>query len=95
MPKNNGSIHKAFNPQVILFISRTRQTGFLKEVIIIKTTWILCPICNNKTRLRIRNDTEIKNFPLYCPKCKKETLIDVRVSKISIVTEPDAKTQSR
>lgn len=29
--------------------------------------WILCPVCNNKTRLRIREDTEIKNFPLYCP----------------------------
>ncbi|WP_414716550.1 cysteine-rich KTR domain-containing protein [Streptococcus parasanguinis] len=30
--------------------------------------WILCPICGNKTRLRIRVDTILKNFPLYCPK---------------------------
>ncbi|EAG0208890.1 conjugal transfer protein, partial [Listeria monocytogenes] len=25
--------------------------------------WILCPICGNKTRLRIRVDTILKNFP--------------------------------
>ncbi|EAG7021826.1 conjugal transfer protein, partial [Listeria monocytogenes] len=24
--------------------------------------WILCPICGNKTRLRIRVDTILKNF---------------------------------
>ena len=36
--------------------------------------WILCPICGNKTRIMIREDTELRNFPLYCPKCKKETI---------------------
>ncbi|HDH7131362.1 TPA: conjugal transfer protein, partial [Enterococcus faecalis EX166083VC24] len=25
----------------------------------------MCPICGNKTRLKIREDTELKNFPLY------------------------------
>lgn len=24
--------------------------------------WIRCPICNGKTRLQIREDTELKNF---------------------------------
>ncbi|WP_457834633.1 cysteine-rich KTR domain-containing protein [Staphylococcus aureus] len=38
----------------------------------------MCPICGNKTRLRIRVDTILKNFPLYCPKCKNETLINVQ-----------------
>lgn len=38
-----------------------------------KTEWICCPVCGNKTRLQIREDTELKNFPLYCPKCKQET----------------------
>ena len=36
------------------------------------TQWILCPICKNKTRIMIRKDTELKNFPLFCPKCKHE-----------------------
>ncbi|HAX0996596.1 TPA: conjugal transfer protein [Enterococcus faecium] len=39
--------------------------------------WILCPVCGNKTRLKIREDTELKKFPLYCPKCRQENLIGV------------------
>ena len=60
-----------------------------------KTEWIRCSGCGNKTRLQIREDTELKNFPLYCPKCKQETLISVRQQNISVIKEPDAKTQSR
>ena len=52
--------------------------------------WIKCPICGNKTRLKIRSDTIIKNFPLYCPKCKQENLIEVKDMKIKIIKEPDA-----
>ena len=55
-------------------------------------TWVLCPVCNNKT---IRNDTELINFPLFCPKCKTETLINIKYGKVTIIKEPDAKTQSR
>ena len=57
--------------------------------------WILCPICNGKTRLQLREDTELKNFPLYCPKCKQETLIEARNLQIKVIKEPDAQTQSR
>lgn len=59
------------------------------------TQWILCPICKNKTRTMIRKDTELKNFPLFCPKCKQESLIQVKQLHISVIREPDAKTQSR
>ena len=47
--------------------------------------WVICPICNNKTRIKIRKDTQLKNFPLYCPKCKKESLICVNNFKIEII----------
>ena len=57
--------------------------------------WVLCPVCQNKTRLKIREDTVLKNFPLYCPKCKHETLIAVRQLNITVIKEPDAQTQSR
>lgn len=57
--------------------------------------WILCPICGNKTRLKIREDTELKNFPLFCPKCRQETIINVKQLNTSVIKEPDAKTQSR
>lgn len=52
--------------------------------------WILCPICGNKTRVRIRKDTELKNFPLYCPKCKQETLIEAKNLHITVIKAPDA-----
>ena len=58
-------------------------------------TWMLCPVCGNKTRLKLRADTELKNFPLYCPKCKQESLIDAKELHITVIKEPDAKTQSR
>ena len=57
--------------------------------------WVRCPVCGNKTRLQIRENTELKNFPLFCPKCKQETLIEAKNLKITVVKEPDAKTQSR
>ena len=43
-----------------------------------QTEFIRCPICRNKTRVQIRDDTELKNFPLFCPKCKEESLIDAK-----------------
>ena len=46
--------------------------------------WILFPVCGRKTHNKIREDTEMKNFPLYCPKCKQETLIDVKHFAVSV-----------
>ena len=50
----------------------------------IKYKWVLCPICGDKTHTMIRKDTEMKNFPLYYPKCKKETIINVQDMKITL-----------
>ncbi|MBQ9140615.1 MAG: cysteine-rich KTR domain-containing protein [Lachnospiraceae bacterium] len=47
--------------------------------------WILCPVCNNKTRTQIRKETELKNFPLFCPKCKQETLVNVKGQEVFVV----------
>ena len=55
------------------------------------TEWIICPICKNKTRNKIRRDTLLKNYPLYCPKCKNEVLIEIEDMQVKIVKEPDAK----
>ncbi len=57
--------------------------------------WLLCPVCGNKTRLKLREDTILENFPLYCPKCRQETLINVQQMNMSVIKEADAKTQSR
>lgn len=60
-----------------------------------KESWLLCPICNNKTRVKLREDTILENFPLFCPKCKQETLIKGKNLIVSVIKEPDVKTQSR
>ncbi|WP_302619157.1 cysteine-rich KTR domain-containing protein [uncultured Oscillibacter sp.] len=52
--------------------------------------WILCPICGNKTHSKMRDDTVLLNFPLYCPKCRQETLIMAQHQKIIVIKEPDA-----
>ena len=49
-----------------------------------KQQWIILPVCGNKTRTKIQEDTEMKNFPLYSPKCKQETLINVQDMKITL-----------
>lgn len=59
------------------------------------SNWLLCPICGNKTRDRIREDTVLINYPLYCPKCKQETLIEAKNLQITVITEPDTQVQSR
>lgn len=51
--------------------------------------WICCPVCGNKTRLQISEDTELKKFPLYCSKCKQETLIKAKNFQITVIREPD------
>lgn len=50
-----------------------------------KEVWLRCPVCGNKTRLKVRIDTELTNFPLYCPKCRQETLVNVKQTILSVV----------
>ncbi len=57
--------------------------------------WIFCPVCGSKTRNKLRKDIVLINYPLYCPKCRRETLIEVKNLQITVITEPDAQTQSR
>lgn len=52
--------------------------------------WLLCPACGSKTRVKLRQDTELKNFLLFCPKCKREVLVSVREFTTIRITEPDA-----
>lgn len=63
---------------------------FIKEFEEMKNRWIMCPCCKGKTRIKIREDTELYKFPLFCPKCKQEQIINVQQLKVTVITEPDA-----
>lgn len=53
------------------------------------------PSLRQQNKGQIREDTELKNFPLFCPKCHKQTLINAKQLNITKAEVPDAKTQSR
>lgn len=54
--------------------------------------WIRCPVYGNKTRLQIRADTELKNFPLHCPKCRQDSLIDVKDLQVTVIKRLEVST---
>ena len=54
-----------------------------------ETTFVLCPLCGGKTRLKLLPETVLQNYLLFCPKCKKEVIISADHQKIKI-TKPDA-----
>ena len=33
----------------------------------------------------MRENTVLLNFPLYCPKCKQETLISVQQQEVAVI----------
>lgn len=49
--------------------------------------WLMCLVCNGKTRTMIYEETTLRYFPLYCPKCKLERVINVEQGKIISVYE--------
>lgn len=55
--------------------------------------WVLCPMCGAKTRLRLLQQTVLRDFPLFCPKCRQERLINAQNFQIELIDQPDAKTQ--
>ena len=50
--------------------------------------WIHCPVCHCRTRTKIKKETVVYNFPVFCPKCKKEFLVDIIESDIKLSVEP-------
>lgn len=51
--------------------------------------WLLCPVCHSKTRIKVRYNTTLKNFPLFCPKCKQEKLINAKCFIVDVIDEQD------
>ena len=48
------------------------------------------PKLQQRTKTKVYEDTVLLNFPLFCPKCKKETRVNVVKLKMTISNEPDA-----
>ena len=63
------------------------QTGKVPQT---ESLWVRCPSCGQKTRTKVYANTVLLNFPLFCPKCKKETRVSVVQLKMARSEEPDA-----
>ena len=61
----------------LFYVKESRMDEIKKD-----SLWIYCPVCGGKTRTKVCKETVLVKFPLYCPKCKKEVLIDVVQLKI-------------
>lgn len=53
--------------------------------------WVRRPICSNKTKTKIRNDTLLGKFPLFYLKRKHEVLIEVENLQVTVIKELKAK----
>ena len=75
-----------------LFLKQNKSCGvihFYGGGALEKEKWVLCP--NNKTRIKVRPDTVLENFPLYCPKCKQETIINVTGQNVVAIKTSESK----
>ena len=43
----------------------------------IRDGWIVCPVCGKKKVQRIEADTRVKNLPVYCARCRCESIVDI------------------
>ena len=50
---------------------------------------IHCPLCGSETQEKVFEDTVLVNFPLQCPDCKRETVINVVKLKIVPADTPN------
>ena len=57
----------------------------------IETRWVYCPKCGKRIKVKIRNDTKLFHYILYCTWCKKESLINLENFEIRIVQEDDTR----
>lgn len=55
-----------------------------------ESQWVLCPNCGAKTKTKVMKNTILENFPLFCPKCKRETIVHVKQMNTTVIKEPDA-----
>jgi len=52
--------------------------------------WLLCPVCGGNAHIKLREETELSNYLLFCQKCRKEIEINVKQFKVTVIKEPDA-----
>ena len=50
-----------------------------------EAAFVCCPLCGGKTRVKLLAETVLQNFLLFCPKCRRETVISAECWRITVV----------
>lgn len=46
--------------------------------LVVKDGWVTCPNCKRNHRLiKITDETEARNFPVYCRTCRSEIVLNI------------------
>lgn len=65
---------------------KSDHCGFVDDI-----GWVHCPICGRKTRTKVKKCTVVKDFPLFCPQCGQESIVDIKENNVQLSLEPDAR----
>ncbi len=60
----------------------------------LKERWAACPDCGGNTRTRVREDSVLFHHLMYCPRCKKNFLVNIRQFQTEVVREAEVQTRS-
>ncbi len=60
-----------------------------------ESKWVLCPLCKNKTRVKLLPDTVLKNYLLFCPKCKKEFIVNAENQQVEVIKQTEQNTDEK
>lgn len=41
--------------------------------------WLLCPVCKEQKTIRLLPSTQVKALPVYCKRCKKESIVNYSI----------------
>ena len=52
--------------------------------------WLICPVCGGKTKVHVLENTVLQNFPLFCTRCKNQSVVNVQELQMETVGEPVA-----
>lgn len=59
----------------------------------LKERWAVCPDCGGNTRTRVREDSVLFHHLMYCPRCKKNFLVNIRQFQTEVVREAEVQTR--
>ena len=69
------------------------QTPIRCDILHVEGGRAVCPVCGRRTRQRILPGTRLRELPLWCPHCRRESVVSYREPEPE--SEPQSQNQSQ